>query len=111
MDGIGYTEIYFAILYDIIFILVHHIGNIAVNMEYSKKLQKQLDKLDRQILFELDCNSRISFSDLAKKVRNGRDTVEYRVSRLIERQIIRSFTVAINHYRLGFQVYSHAHIK
>jgi DNA-binding Lrp family transcriptional regulator len=76
-----------------------------VNSNSVSKIEKNLDKLDRHILFELDCNSRISLSELAKKLRNGRDTVEYRVNRLIERKIIRSFTLAINHYRLGLQIY------
>ncbi len=68
-------------------------------------LNSLLDALDRKILFELDCDSRQSFSDLARKVRHGRDTVEYRVERLIGRGIIRECTSMVNLYKLGLTIY------
>lgn len=64
-----------------------------------------LDALDRKILFELDCNSRQSFSDLARKVRQGRDRVEYRVERLVDLGVIRSFNAVVNIYKLGLTIY------
>lgn len=64
-----------------------------------------LDSLDRKILFELDCNSRQSFSELARKVHQGRDRVEYRVQKLIERQIIRKFFTSIDISRIGLTIY------
>lgn len=64
-----------------------------------------LDKLDRRILFELDCNSRQTMSELARKIRQGRDRVEYRVERLVDRGIIRKFTTSVNLSSLGFRIY------
>ncbi len=68
-------------------------------------MPEQIDSLDRKILFELDFNSRQSFSELARKVRQGRDRVEYRVERLVELGYIRRFVATINLYRLGLTVY------
>lgn len=66
---------------------------------------KTLDKLDRKILFELDGNSRLTISALAKKLRQSRDKVDYRVERLIDNKIIRSFTTAVNLYQLGYCIF------
>lgn len=65
----------------------------------------QLDTLDKRILFELDCDSRQSYSELARKLRHGRDRVEYRVERLVDLGVIRKFATAINIYRLGLTIY------
>ncbi|MFN8390998.1 MAG: winged helix-turn-helix transcriptional regulator [Bdellovibrionota bacterium] len=65
----------------------------------------ELDRLDRKILFELDHNSRQTTSDLARKLRQGRDRVEYRLERLIEQKIVRGFTTSVNIYKLGFTLY------
>lgn len=64
-----------------------------------------LDRLDRRILFELDRNSRRSFSDLSRAIRQGRDRVEYRTQRLVDEKVIRRFTTSVNLYRLGFTIY------
>ena len=64
-----------------------------------------LDALDRRVLYELDRNASQSLSELARKIRQGRDRVEYRVERLIERKIIKRFTASVNLYRLGFTIF------
>ncbi len=64
-----------------------------------------LDKLDRRILFELDRNSRRPISDVSRSIRQGRDRVEYRIERLLERKVIRKFTASVNLARLGFTIY------
>lgn len=66
---------------------------------------KQLDKLDRRILFELDTDSRQSVSDLARRLRQGRDRIGYRVDQLIDRGIIQGFSASINIYRLGYTIF------
>jgi len=66
---------------------------------------EQLDRLDRRILFELDRDSRQSYSSLARKVRQGRDRIAYRVERLVEQGIIKSFVTSVNVYKLGLTVY------
>lgn len=66
---------------------------------------KQLDKLDRRVLFELDLNSRRSCSELAKRLKQGRDRVSYRLARLEDRKIIRRCTAIVNLHKLGFTLY------
>ncbi|HQH28318.1 MAG TPA: Lrp/AsnC family transcriptional regulator [Oligoflexia bacterium] len=64
-----------------------------------------MDLFDRRILFELDCDSRRSLSDIARKVRLGRDLVSYRIERLRHAGILNKCTVMINPYKLGLTVY------
>ncbi len=64
-----------------------------------------LDRLDRRILFELDCNSRRSLSSLARQVRLGRDLVSYRIARLKEQGVLDNCTAMINPYKLDLTVY------
>ncbi len=63
---------------------------------------KTLDQLDRRILFELDRNSRQPVSTLAKKLRQGRDRIEYRIDRLLGTGVISGFSISANLYKLGF---------
>ncbi len=65
----------------------------------------QLDALDKKILYYLDHDGRISYSDLAKKLKHGRDTVEYRVQRFIENGVISKFQLVINPYAVGKTLY------
>jgi DNA-binding Lrp family transcriptional regulator len=65
----------------------------------------KLDKTDRIILAELDKNCRISTSRLAKKTRKSRQTVEYRIKRLVEQGIITGFTTYINPHKFGYETY------
>lgn len=64
-----------------------------------------MDLLDRRILFELDCNSRRSLSELSRNVRLGRDLVTYRIDRLKQAGILNRCTAMINPYKLGLTVY------
>lgn len=65
----------------------------------------KLDAKDKQLLFQLNCNSRQSLSDLSRKVGLGRDLVSYRVNRLEEEGVITKYTTALNPYRLGFTLF------
>ena len=65
----------------------------------------RLDVLDRKLLCELDTNSRQTLSQLARKLRQGRDRIGYRLDRLIEEKIVKQCTVMINPYRLGFTLF------
>lgn len=64
-----------------------------------------MDLLDQKILTALDRNSRLSFSLLARLLRRGRDTIEYRAQRMIEDGIIRGCHAIIDHTRLGLTLY------
>ena len=63
------------------------------------------DMLDRKILFELDHNSRQPLERIAKRLRQGRDKVIYRVERLVHCGIIRHFSVVLDPYKLGYALY------
>jgi len=65
----------------------------------------KLDALDRKLLYELDSNSRQSMSALARKVKQGRDRVSYRLDRLLREGVIKQCTVTINPYRLGYTLF------
>tara|TARA_Y100000034_G_scaffold95888_1_gene116589 strand:- start:558 stop:884 length:327 start_codon:yes stop_codon:yes gene_type:complete len=65
----------------------------------------KLDKIDRKILFELDKNCRIPSTKLAKIVRKSRQTVDYRIDKLLEEGIITSFNASINPHKMGYKLY------
>ncbi|MBI5227587.1 AsnC family transcriptional regulator [Candidatus Micrarchaeota archaeon] len=65
----------------------------------------KLDKADRIILAELDKNCRIPMNKLAKITRKSRQSVEYRIIRLVERGIITAFKAAINPHKMGYRIY------
>ena len=69
-------------------------------------MAEHLDLLDRRILFELDCNSRRSLSEVSRKVRLGRDLVTYRLERLTQAGILNKCTAMVNPYKLGLTVYT-----
>ncbi len=64
-----------------------------------------LDSLDKKILYHLDHNGRASFSDIAKNLKHGRDTIEYRINRFIEKKVITKFQVVVNPYAIGKTIY------
>jgi Lrp/AsnC family transcriptional regulator for asnA, asnC and gidA len=62
-----------------------------------------LDNIDKRILFELDRNARIPDTKLAKIVRKSKESVRYRIKKLIEEKIILGFTTWIDPTKLGYQ--------
>jgi DNA-binding Lrp family transcriptional regulator len=67
--------------------------------------ETKLDLKDKKILFELDKNSRISLSKLAKKVRLSKEVVFHRVNNLVKREFVLRFQTIVSTYRLGYQSY------
>ncbi|RMG31081.1 MAG: winged helix-turn-helix transcriptional regulator [Methanobacteriota archaeon] len=59
-----------------------------------------LDQSDLQILFLLKNNSRISLTDLGKQIGMTPAAINYRLQKLIEKGIIRSFTIDIDYSKL-----------
>lgn len=62
----------------------------------------QLDLIDKKILFELDKNSRSTYTEIAKLVRVKKETVKYRMDKLIEQHVIQGFYAVIDYAKLGF---------
>lgn len=65
----------------------------------------KIDAYDRRLLFELGNNARQSLSELARRVKLGRDLVSYRVRRLEDEGVILKYSAVVNPYRLGFTLY------
>jgi len=73
--------------------------SFAINYMY------QLDLKDKKILYELEKNSRQSFSQIGKRVGLHRNNVIYKVNNLIKNGIIRDFYTVIDSYALGYTFY------
>ena len=61
-----------------------------------------LDRVDKKILFELEKDSSVPISALARKVKKSRETVIYRINRLKEQDILRSCTAIVDMSKLGY---------
>ena len=55
----------------------------------------ELDLLDKKILFELDLDSRLPVTQLAKKVRASKETVNFRLKKLVDNGYIKNFITTI----------------
>ena len=61
-----------------------------------------VDEKDMRILVELKKNSRNSTKNIASNVKIPRITVRDRIQKMIDNKIIKSFTIILNHEKLGF---------
>ncbi|MBS3123864.1 Lrp/AsnC family transcriptional regulator [Candidatus Woesearchaeota archaeon] len=61
-----------------------------------------LDNLDKRIIYELDLNARATVSEIAKKVRKSKETVNFRLNRLLDHQVIKGFVTIINTQKMGW---------
>lgn len=64
-----------------------------------------VDTKDRNILKELNFNSRQSYNVIAKKTRLSKNQVVYRINSLVEAGIITKFCAVINYPKLGYHYY------
>lgn len=62
----------------------------------------KLDLKDKRILYELDKNSRLSSSQIAKKVKLNKNTVNYKIKRLEDLGVIKGYYAVIDSSKLGF---------
>ena len=65
----------------------------------------KIDSIDKRILFELDKNSRIPETKLAKMLGKSKESIRYRIKKLTENKIINKFTIWIDPTKIGYQVY------
>lgn len=79
--------------------------DIKEMMELEKDKEVDLDLHDRKILHEMDIDARISASELGRKLKLPKGTVNYRVSKLIERGYVNKFYTMINTSLLGYRCY------
>lgn len=62
----------------------------------------KLDKRDKQILYQLDLNSRQSYKKIGKKVKISREVVQYRIKQLEKKGIILGYQTLIDISKLGY---------
>ncbi len=70
-----------------------------------------IDETDKQILNVLLDNSRLSYREIAKKVRVSVATVMHRVNRLKKEKIIKKYTTVLDYEKLGYDVEITIHMK
>lgn len=70
--------------------------------ELMETVPVKLDLKDKKVLFELDFNARIPYSQLATKVGLSKQGTEYKVNNLIKKDVIRGFYPVINVAKLGY---------
>jgi DNA-binding Lrp family transcriptional regulator len=68
-------------------------------------VKEKLDVKDKKILYELDINSRQSNSQIGKKVLLSKEVVNYRITQLEKRGVIKNFYCVLNTLALGFHHY------
>jgi Lrp/AsnC family transcriptional regulator, leucine-responsive regulatory protein len=78
--------------------------------EYSREFSlkekvKQIDKLDLKLLMLLSENCRLSLVDLSERAKAPRETVNYRIKKLISCGAIVKFQPTVNFFLLGFESY------
>ena len=71
---------------------------------------EELDLLDKRIMYELDLNARIPASRLAKKLRKSKETVNFRIGRLVKNGYIKGFYTVFNTSKLGWY-YNKVYLK
>jgi Lrp/AsnC family transcriptional regulator, leucine-responsive regulatory protein len=63
---------------------------------------ENVDLKDRRILYELDKNSRESFTQIGKRVGLHKNVVNYRIKRMQDKGIITNFYTVIDTFKLGY---------
>lgn len=64
-----------------------------------------MDLIDKKILCELDINCRTPLSKMAKKLRIGRNVLDYRIKKLEKEKIITNYICSVNLGKLGYKTY------
>jgi len=65
----------------------------------------EIDLKDKRILYELDKNARISYSEIAKKIRLSKNSVINRIKEMERKEIILGYNTLININTLGHTTY------
>ncbi len=70
-----------------------------------------LDPIDKQILSMLQDDGRISYSEIADKVKKTEVTIRRRVRRLINEGVIKQFTVVLDPLKIGKSISAIVRVK
>lgn len=63
---------------------------------------KETDKLDEKIMYELDLDARIPASKLAKKLKKSKETINFRINRLLKEKYLDGFYTIVNTSKMGW---------
>ena len=82
-------------------------SKIYIVQHLSKKKMgvMALDAKDRKILAELDLNAREFVSVIAKRVGLSKEVVNYRIKRLIDKNVIGGFHALVDTSKTGYRIY------
>lgn len=72
------------------------------NYTYTFYNMENIDKIDRKILYQLDLNSRQSFSQISRKLGQPKTKISYRIKQLQKKGIIKNFYTVIDSFKLGY---------
>jgi DNA-binding Lrp family transcriptional regulator len=64
-----------------------------------------MDRLSSKILCELDANCRMPLTQMAKKLRIGRNVLDYRIKKLEKEKIITNYICSVSMNKLGYKNY------
>lgn len=71
---------------------------------YQMPSSASLDDTDKLIISMLHENSRVSYTEIGKKVGLSRVAVQMRIQNLVEQEVIEQFTVVVNPAKMGIHV-------
>jgi Lrp/AsnC family leucine-responsive transcriptional regulator len=87
-------------------IIVNKMAKPFVGQIELDKEQIKIDSADRKILYLLCANARYSETAIAKALRMKRETVGYRIRKMLDTGIIDGFLTVIDSRRLGFRMHT-----
>ena len=70
-------------------------GYLPIDNSFIGNIQVKMKKSDKMLLQLLNENSRISYSELARKLKVSESTLRYKVFGLVKKGIIKRFTIAV----------------
>lgn len=88
--------------------IIHYLGyhpSPEAEKPSRRKHRGDLDDLDRRILNILQRDARLSFRDVARRLKVSDATVRNRVSRLQQKNVIRGFTTIVDPQQAGMEVF------
>lgn len=63
---------------------------------------EKFDLLDRRIMYELDLNARLPASRLAKMLKKSKETINFRLNKLVRTGLVKGFYAVFNTSKLGW---------
>ena len=75
-----------------------------------KRTKYNLDSKDKKILMQLNDNTRMSLTEMSKKIGVPIDTIKYRMERM-QKAGVYKLAVVLNHVKVGYPIFNEAHFQ